>query len=160
MINEEKTSLSSSSRRKALKPIKRVSHRSNSIDVLRVDDMRLSVEGAPTAYFKRLKYKGCPPLARGANAGALDPKHQYINMNRDKFVRTMYRLFEPVSNVTWLKGHMYELIKYVRWLDENSIDLVEEDYFPINVLNEYLDCLEEQVQSGAKKLERRALEMH
>lgn len=86
-----------------------------------IDAMIIVTPYNKKAYFRRLKYKGCPPIAHaGKYVGKFSPNTVLIDMQRDQFVKDMYELFtsEDVTvATTTLKSHFEQLIAYVVLLD-------------------------------------------
>jgi hypothetical protein len=93
------------------------------------------------AYFKRLKYKGCPGL-RKKN---LKPPSNAIDMHRDAFVSDMYQLFKEFNGDAQTgSGHFKSLTHYVEALDLHDRDV---DFSEENILW-YLQRERSRVESG------------
>lgn len=118
----------------------------SSVEPLSADDLILKFDGVSKNYFKRLRYHGCPPLTRGAYPGLLCEKTVYRNMDRDDFVRSVYRLFKANYNKNWATCVYNQLILYVRWLDNNNQTPMDGDYFNSLLIHSYLKQLFIQVR--------------
>lgn len=80
-----------------------------------IEAMVLEFKGQK-AYFKRLKYKGCPAANRKG-----DLPSNVIDMNRDEFVSSVYDLFKEFPRNSLSGGTYFQgLINYVKTLDEHQ----------------------------------------
>jgi hypothetical protein len=104
------------------------------VEPLLIESMVLGGNGVPKSYFKRLCYFGCPELTR---KGELKLNVENVYIERDKFVRFMYHLFEPDYNRT-SQDRFYALLYYIRWLDECGLVLVNDDYFDKKLIDAYM----------------------
>ena len=104
------------------------------VEPLLIESMVLGGNGVPKSYFKRLCYFGCPELTR---KGELKLNVENVYIERDKFVRFMYHLFEPDYNRT-SQDRFYALLYYIRWLDECGLALVNDDYFDKKLIDAYM----------------------
>lgn len=122
-------------KRKAVKPTREMVAPVASVEPLSIQGMVLKAEGRSKCHFKRLKYKGCPPLSK---KGELEEPTRWIDMKRDIFVRDMYRLFNPDFNTT-KSGYVHSLYAYIGWIDDNGHEAVNGDYFHNNLTKLYME---------------------
>jgi hypothetical protein len=136
IVVEKPTQTTRGNKRKALKVTKEMVAPLASVEPLAVNDLILMTEGRTRCYFKRLKYKGCPILSI---KGELKESTRCKDMERDMFVRDMYRLFEPSFNST-SAGYFSGLVSYIRWVDsdDNIVTVEENNYFNNELINAYL----------------------
>lgn len=106
-----------------------------SVESLTIENMVLEAEGCSKAHFKRLKYKGCPVLAKN---GEFKASTQLIDMERDDFVREMYCLFKPSFNPT-KKNQFNAMCDYIGWIDDKCPIPVEKDYFANSLTKAYME---------------------
>lgn len=120
-------------KRKAVKPTRDMVSSRASVEPLTIEEMTIKVR-ATNCQFQRLKFKGCPKLS---NYGKRNKKIQYIDMNRDAFIRDMYRLLSPNCTITTTK-HYYTLCGYIGWMDDNKHKPVADDYFHNELIKLYM----------------------
>lgn len=91
------------------------------------------------AYFEQLNFKFVPSFAGGKYAvpGSKIKGVEYIPMDRENFVRDMYRILNLNWNVT-KKRHFDHIKLYVRWLDQNDLGPIEGDYFHPHLYRAYM----------------------
>lgn len=102
-----------------------------SLEPMNIEEMVLVSEIKGSSHFNRLKYYGCPVRLQGK------PHHELEDMNRDDFVRQMYRLYKPNFNATW-KTHFDNLCKYIGWLDTTKKRSIDGDYFHNDLVKLYM----------------------
>ena len=115
-------------------------------EALLIQNLVLSAENG-NAHFKRLNYFGCPALR---NDRTLNPKLDNVDMDREAFVRAMYRLFQPHFNQT-TRTYFDYLINYIRYLDENQLAPIKGDYFHPELVSAYMTHWGELITKGASK---------
>ena len=133
-------------KRKAIIIDKTIGTQEEDVEPLHVQDLVLT-SGHFKAHIVRLKYFACPHVNK---RGGLDPKVEYIDMDREWFVRSMYRLFKPNFNRT-KKGYAESIIRYVRWLDENKLSPIDKDYFHPKLIAGYMAYWGGLVAKGKSK---------
>ncbi|SHI28777.1 hypothetical protein [Ferrimonas marina] len=82
------------------------------------------------AYFKRLKYRGCPTVSTGGGkvaAGLFKHPEQLVDMQRDRQIRELYTLFSEWPTNETTHSTFTNLCEYVRALDaaERPVDFSE-----------------------------------
>lgn len=135
------------SRRKPVKVNREMVSPSAGIESLNIEDMVLVVNRNSKASFIRLAYKGCPPRPKYTK----DNKEMHlINMNRDVFIRQMYRIFKPKFGTTW-KTYFDKLCTYIGWLDDNGYESKDGDYFHNDLIKLYMQQWAEWIKQGRYK---------
>ena len=134
--------------RKPAKVLKNMVAQFAATEPLRIEDMVLRTEGGWSARFERLTYKGCPTF-NTKNKKNLDI--EYIDMERNSFVREMYRLFKPKFNIS-LNTRFKSLCKYIAWLDMQGLTCINGDYFHNELIKKYMLQWGEWVQKGRYKI--------
>ena len=92
-----------------------------------IEAMVLTFGGIKT-YFKRSKYKGCPPCIKGSHSPDGSLPTSVFDMGRDVFVREMYDLFKDISPHSQTgQNYFIQLAQYVATLDkhERIVDFTE-----------------------------------
>ncbi|HDY7972698.1 hypothetical protein LL266_07325 [Vibrio anguillarum] len=136
------------SKRKALKINRETITQSAMVEPLSIEDLVL-LSNSKKSYFQRLRYFGCPKFNY---QGKLAHNTDYIDMERDDFVRSMYRLFKAsAKSSNTRKTYFDNLTKYIRWLDENHFRPVDGDYFHNELIDAYMTYWGEIVTAGTKK---------
>ncbi|MGL5668713.1 MAG: hypothetical protein ACRDD9_21630 [Shewanella sp.] len=92
----------------------------NPIHQLSIEAMVISTAGGGKCYFKRLKYKGCPPVLGGQDqlkSGQFCHSEKLIDMQRDAMIHELYELIRewPANRTT--KSYFDCLCKYAATLD-------------------------------------------
>ncbi|MFT2092103.1 hypothetical protein [Paraglaciecola sp. 2405UD69-4] len=129
--SEESNSSPPNKRRKPARVSSDMVAPSANLEPLKIEDMVLVSETKGRSHFKRLKYNGCPSRLNGGHP------HKLLDMNRDDFVRQMYRLFKPNFNATW-KTHFDNLCRYIAWLDTTKQRSIDGDYFHNDLVKLYM----------------------
>ncbi|EGQ9862995.1 hypothetical protein RGL59_004714 [Vibrio parahaemolyticus] len=117
-----------------------------SVEPLAIKEMILECTRGKS-YLEQLCYRHVPNFN---NKGRKCSKTNYTSMNRDPFVRQMYRLFEPVFNNS-RKGDFDLLKHYIRWLDATEHTAIDGDFFHPKLVDGYMAHWGEKVTKGAKK---------
>ncbi|WP_435247850.1 hypothetical protein ACMAZD_15430 [Vibrio sp. nBUS_14] len=115
-----------------------------SIEPLSLGALVLKVN-ALTSYVEQLNFKYVPSYSSGNNR--MKKGTDYIPMGRESFVREVYRILKPDFNRT-KKGYFDELKIYVRWLDENNLKPIEQDFFHPDLCKSYMTHHQEKVNRG------------
>lgn len=134
-------------KRKVLEVPDRIIYESTaSVDAIRIEDIILESNSKRFSYFKRLKYKGCPPIDKVGQF--IDT--ELIDMGRDDFIRSMYQIMQPIFNTSW-ENHFRGLIVYIRWMDEFDLLPIEDDYFHPELMKAYFLNQDLLIQKGIIK---------
>ena len=86
------------------------------------------------AYFNRLRYQGVPKYE---TSGKFDPK-KYSFVDRDIFIRKLYELMLLSFNSTAL-SRFTSICRYLRWLDSNELEPINQDYFHLSLIQLYME---------------------
>lgn len=105
------------------------------VQVLRVEDMVISVPGRPRCYFNRLRYKGCPSFIKGTKE--FKRSTELIDMKRDNFIRACYQLMSTKPNITTTQ-RFDGLVNYIRYLDDQT-QVQGEDYLANDLIDSYFE---------------------
>lgn len=117
------------------------------IDPLHLSLLTLKCNGV-TSYFEQLVYKGAPNyLSKGEKIKGVD----YIPVaGREKFVREAYRLLKKDFNRT-KKKYFSQLKLYLRWMDDNQLEPINDDYFHPDLCRAYMDYNQEKCNREEQK---------
>ncbi len=134
-------------RRKSLSVDGLFERESASIEPILIKGLVLKVDGKPKCYFEQLGYFGCPNFSK---QGKKIDSVEYVSMERDDFVRYMYRLMEPNFNIT-IHNRFVLLKQYIRWLDELNLKPIDGDYFHKDLTHKYMEHWKTRVDCGASR---------
>jgi hypothetical protein len=118
------------------------------IEPLRLETLILRTDKY-TSYFEQLNYRYAPNYSNRGD-GQKKKNVEYVPMGRERFVREMYRIFEPKWGLTTQK-YLAELRKYIRWLDENDLKDIDDDYFHPDLYLAYMQYYQSRVNKGEYK---------
>jgi hypothetical protein len=137
------------SRRKAVVPTKESVALLADIQPLNIEDLIIVINNRDKLHFKRLKYKGCPTLL--GHTSDFPSSVVLIDMNRDSFIRDCYQKMQNGANRT-IGGYFEYLIKYLKWLDEAEIVIVNGDLLDQRIIDNYMAwCLQQVSLAGMKR---------
>lgn len=139
-------------KRKALSPNKSLFISKAQVQPLRIEDMVISRAGSSKLHFVRLKYKGCPTLTSGFHAKPYFKESTVlIDMNRDAFIRELYSLLNEITTTT-CSTNFLSLVKYVQWLDDNDVVVINGDYTNFRLIDDFMTWCAAQVKLGKMRL--------
>lgn len=126
----------------------------SAVESLRIENMVIYVPGAANLYFKRLKYKYCPPLKKGT-FGKVPPTFsqevELIDAGRDDFIRLCYQLLGDI-NTRSAATLFYRLIKYLVWIDNEKQFIPEKEYLAWTHIDAYMNWCAQQSKLGQMTL--------
>lgn len=135
-------------KRKALSPEKTLVTRDIEVQSIPIENLFLVINDRDKLHFKRLKYKGCPPLQ--GHTQEFNPDTSLIDMNRDKFIRDVYQKMSlQLSRST--SENFHNLIKYMRWLDEHEKVVWCSDILSQPLIDDYMNWCLSQINLGQLK---------
>lgn len=118
------------------------------IEPLHLAKLKLKCNGA-TSHFDQLLYKGAPNYS---NSGEKIDGVDYIPVaGRETFVRDVYRLLKTNFNRTKVSYFVY-LKQYLRWMDSNHLQPINEDYFARELYTAFMGHYQEKCNQGEIKL--------
>ncbi|MFW1289773.1 hypothetical protein ACEV8A_21305 [Vibrio parahaemolyticus] len=121
---------------------------SATVEPIHLSELKLKCGGI-TSHIDQLIYKNVPNYSmKGKKIKGVD----YIPVvGRECFVRDIYLLLKIDFNRT-KKKHFDNLRSYIRWLDSNLREPINNDYFHIDLCNAFMDYHQEKCNRGEQKL--------
>lgn len=118
------------------------------VEPLHLDELKLKYGGV-TAHFIQLLYQGAPNFSnRGKKIEGVD----YIPVaGREAFARDVYRFLKTDFNLT-KKSHFNQVRLYLRWMDSNQLEPINDDYFSPELYNAYMDYHQDKCNRGDQSL--------
>lgn len=118
------------------------------VEPLHLDKLKLECNGTK-AHFEMLLYKNVP------NYSTLGKKKDFVDYipvsGREPFIRKVYRILETDFNRT-KRSKFYQIIKYLRWMDSNHLEPINEDYFAPDLYNAYMNYHQEKCNRGEQAI--------
>ncbi|WP_082960730.1 hypothetical protein [Photobacterium phosphoreum] len=104
-------------KRKAIKVVTKP--KTASVEPLSIDDMCIESSRGAKFRFKRLRYRGVPSLVAGGDKkGEFKNPDELVFVNRDEFIREVYRLKSTGSTESHHTHIANGLVAYLKYLDE------------------------------------------